>query len=60
MTKEQIENFVRVATGKARVVRAKPELTAAQRFAKRLVEANRKGRAGMSEAQLQAGVIRGC
>ena len=59
MDKKQLEDYVKVATGKARVKLAAKELTPAQRFAKKLVEANRKSRAGISEEQLKASVLRG-
>jgi hypothetical protein len=59
MDKKRLEDFVKVATGKGRVIRAKKEPTAAERFAKVLIEKNRKARGGMSEAQLQAGILRG-
>jgi hypothetical protein len=60
MTPKQLENYVNVATGKARVVRASKPLTTEERVANRLVIKNRAVRADMSQSQRRAAILRGC
>ena len=55
--KEQLNNFVRVATGYARVKNT-PKKTETQEYVDRLIARNHKDRDKMSERQFRAALLR--
>jgi hypothetical protein len=59
MTKEQTENFIRVATGRARVVHSKPATEQEQAIAMAVLR-NRAAWNKMSPSQKRAAILRGC
>ena len=60
MTPKQLENYVNVATGRARIVRASKPPTTEERIVNRMVVRNRAVRAGMTQSQRRAAILRGC
>jgi hypothetical protein len=60
MNKEQLENFIKVATGKARIKATAKKETAQELFARTLLAANRRDKSRQTEKELAASVYRGC